>query len=234
MRKPIVILGGMGPQASLRFHQLLIEKSMRYHNGDGDRFPYIVHFSLPVADFISDSSLKAAAAKTINQLADTIKSLHPGQLALACNTAHALITEVDILQRPPFVNMLEVAAQNIAGNSITKIGLLASPVTIRSRLYADVLAKQGIATIAPTPSQQRMLERAIRAVIAGEASGNEQRTLTAVARSLVRRGAQGILLGCTELPLIFDAESVTVPAFDCLDLYAEALIRKQYCIMEAR
>jgi aspartate racemase len=234
MRKPIVILGGMGPQASLRFQKLLISKSARHHNGDGDQFPYIVHFSLPVADFISDASAKRAAASTINKLAPIIKRLEPAIITLACNTAHAMTADVPLLQKAPFVSMLEAVASKIERDGVTKIGLLASPTTIRSRLYADVLAQHGIGTIEPTPSQRRELETVIRAVIQGRAAQNHKKVLARIGKSLHTRGAEALLLGCTELPLIFDTKSVDLETYDCLDIYADAVITDHYCIMEVR
>jgi aspartate racemase len=234
MRKPIVILGGMGPQASLRFQQLLISKSTRHHNGDGDQFPYIVHFSLPVADFISDTSAKRAAADTLNKLAPIIKRLHPAAVTLACNTAHAMVPDVPLLQKLPFVSMLEAVASQIERDGVTKIGLLASPTTIRSRLYAGVLASRGIETIEPTPTQRRQLEDAIRAIIQGSATQNHKKVLASIGNSLHTRGAEALLLGCTELPLIFDTTGVDLETYDCLDIYADAVITDQYCIMEVR
>jgi aspartate racemase len=224
----------MGPQASLRFHQLLIEKSARYHNGDGDQFPHIVHFSLPVADFISDESARHTAAQTLNQLAPTIKSLHPGQITLACNTAHAMTADVGMLQQAPFISMLEVVAAKLESDNIQKVGLLASPTTIRTKLYANVLTAHGIIVVEPTGQDQRTLERVIRAVISGTAGKLEERALERVAHRLVVRGAEALLLGCTELPLIFNVQTAPAPTYDCLDLYADAVITEQYCIMEAR
>ncbi|HSW98674.1 MAG TPA: amino acid racemase [Candidatus Saccharimonadales bacterium] len=228
MRKPIVILGGMGPQASIRFQQLLIEKSMAFHSGDNDQFPYIVHLSIPVTDFISGESARHAAAQTLNQLAPLVKALHPGQVALACNTAHLLATEVEMLQQPPFVSMLEVVAQKIQQDNRKTIGLMASPTTIRTRLYTNILAGLGVRVLEPTAAQQAALEAAIRAVIARTAGQQEQATLTAVGQSLAARGAEALLLGCTELPLLFNMADALVPTYDCLDMYAEELIGTEY------
>lgn len=232
MRKPIVILGGMGPQASLRLHQLLMQESLRYHNGSGDDFPYVVHFSLPVADFISDVAAQEAAAQTLRGLNGTIRALEPASILLACNTAHLLAKEVPLLRRAPFVSMPETVADRLAQRRLRHVGLLATPNTIRSGLYRRVFSRRGIATIAPSAPQRRQLEAAIRSVIAGELNPTHQKKLLAIAGSLERRGAEAIVLGCTELPLLFPASESPLPTFDCLQLLAEAAINQQYCIME--
>ena len=133
-----------------------------------------------------------------------------------------------MLRRPPFVSMLEVVAQKINHDKRHTIGLLASPTPIRTRLYADVLARYGVGVIEPAANEQKLLEAAIRAVIARRAGKAEQATLAAIGRALVARGAEALLLGCTELPLIFDAAQASVPTYDCLDIYAEELIAVEY------
>ena len=229
MRKPIVIIGGMGPQASLRFHELLITKSAKHHSGQGDEFPFVVHFSLPVEDFISDESKEAAAVDLLNSLTDTIDKLDPQAITLACNTAHLLRPRVGFMRRPEFVSMIDTLAVKIKADGIRCAGLLASPTTIRTKLYEKALAKQGIKTLLPQQDELPGIEVAIRSVIAGKKT---KTNLKAVARFLERRGAEVILLGCTELPLLFDKTNVTVPVFDCLDVYADAVIERHYLYNE--
>jgi len=232
MNKPIAIIGGMGPQASLRFHKLLIAKSQHYHSGDGKDFPYIAHFSLPVDDFISDTSKESAALQTVDNLIDTFTGLEPQIVTLACNTAHLLVSRSAVLQLPEFVSMIETVGQTIADTGIYQVGLLASPNTVQTKLYESILLRHGIATIRPSTSELAQLEQVIRHIIAGTSQRKDSSTLTRIAQSLARKGAEAILLGCTELPLVFDAASCPVPVHDCLDIYAERTIRQYYNITE--
>lgn len=228
MRKPIVIIGGMGPQASLRFHELLIEKSAKHHDGQGDEFPFIVHFSLPVDDFISDESKKAAAISLLNQQEGVVEKLKPGTITLACNTAHLMVPDVPLLRQPNFVPLPGVVAARLAADGVKRAGVLATPTTLRTGLYDMALAEQGIKAILPTKTQHKVLEAAIRSVIAGRPDISVQTELVKIARSLVAKGAQAIILGCTELPLIFPSEDCRVPVLDCLDIYAEAVTERHY------
>ncbi|HSX00058.1 MAG TPA: amino acid racemase [Patescibacteria group bacterium] len=228
MRNPIVILGGMGPQASLRFHQLLIEKSMKHHHGDGQDFPHIVHFSLPIADFISNEDAEQAAVLRLRHLATTIRTLQPQQITLACNTAHLLTKEVDFLQTPTFVSMLAIMAQKLRQDNVRKIGLIASPTTIRTGLYRVELHKMGMELLIPQAKQLTRVEMAIRATISGSVTTLDKDSLLDTARALAAQGAEAIVLGCTELPLIFPMEKSPIPVYDCLDIYANAVIARYY------
>jgi aspartate racemase len=228
MHNPIVIIGGMGPQASVRFHQLLLEKSGRYHGGDGDAYPFIAHFSLAVKDFISDDGARTAAIETLRAYTPAIRALQPSQVTLACNTAHILAPQADILRQKPFVSLIETVAEHVQAQGITTAGLLATPTTIRTKLYENAFTAKGISTITPGKREQELLETAIRAVIAGAPLAQHQGALLKIARDMQHKGAEAIVLGCTELPLVFPAAKAALPVYDCLDLYAEAVIARHY------
>jgi aspartate racemase len=225
---PLVILGGMGPQASVRFQQLILQKSEPHHAGNGDQYPYVVHYSLPVRDFISDAANQPGAAAALGQLADPINRLHPSCITLACNTAHLLVPQVPYLQGRPFLSMISVVADHVKACGLRRIGLVATPATLESKLYETALAARGITTIRPNAAQTATLEQAIREVIAGRQTTQTKGKLQRIAESLETRGAQAILLGCTELPLAFAGTRLPIPALDCLDLYATAAVTEYY------
>jgi len=228
MRKPIIILGGMGPQASVRLHELLLRKSSAYHDGDGDDYPYIVHFSLPLPDFINDESRKQEVVAALDAFAPTIKALQPEQVLLACNTAHVLQAEVALMRDPAFMPLLDVVAGYADSQRFQRIGLLATPTTLRTGLYDRALERYSIDCVHPIASQQHSIEAVIRRVISGKLLTDDRLHLTKIALSLQKRGAQAILLGCTELPLIFDAGQINLPVIDCLDAYADVSMQLYY------
>ena len=228
MRRPIVIVGGMGPQASVRLHQLTLQHSRRYHSGAGHEYPYIVHFSVPVQDFISDSTHKNAALAQLCALAPLVAALNPSCIALACNTAHLLANEVPYLHGKSFVSLLETVVKQLEHDEVCTVGLLASPTTIRTRLYEKYLHAAGIAAIRPNDQQLTAIENTIRSVITMQPARIPAQQLAPIASSLASRGAEAILLGCTELPLVYQQGSVAIPVYDCLDLYAQAITRHYY------
>lgn len=228
MRKPIVILGGMGPQASLRLHELLVQKSQTYHTGANDAYPYIVHISLPTPDFISDEAQKPAALQTMQEITPIVKALQPAQLLLACNTAHILQPDSTLLRHTTFLSLIDVAANYAEEEEFAHVGLLASPTTVRSKLYTQALERRGIACVTPTATEYAAIESVIRRVIGGNHTPRESRKLATIAKRLRQRGADAILLGCTELPLAFDKTLCQLPVIDCLDVYATVSARRYY------
>ena len=110
----IGILGGMGPQASARLVEIIIEMSIKdFGAKNGDDFPEIILDSVPIPDFISNpGNLKSA----LNMLKDRIRMLsnmNISNFAIACNTAHILLDNLQSVSKVPFVSMVDEVAERV-------------------------------------------------------------------------------------------------------------------------
>ena len=218
-----VIIGGMGPQASLKLHELLLTLSAEEgERGPGD-YPAILHASLSVPDFIADQSAEAEAARIINEAAAALPLKSAISVGMACNTAHLLLDRLEI-PRHNFVSMIEAVVDQVKQANATQVGLLASPNTIRSKLYHNALKEAGIVTIEPTEPETEQLDSIIHRVIAGEDTTKLRPLLTQIALRMQNDGADAILLGCTELPLV--GVDVSIPAIDSLSALAIGMLGK--------
>lgn len=227
MRKPIYILGGMGPQASVELYRILINKAQRSYGAvKNDDFPEIVIHSLPVPDFISDESQKDRALQMLARRVQSIDKEHFGMFAIACNTAHILAPKFHIQTSANFVSMIDETIKRIAKQNYKTVGLLAGPTTIKSKLYANPLSQIGTEVIVPTDIQQNTIESVIRTVLAGKTSDSDCKKLHVISASLQERGAEAILLGCTELPLIYSFGSL--PSYSSLHILADKLLKLYY------
>ena len=97
MKQRMIIIGGMGPQASLELHRRIIRRASANDARDGTDFPYIVHLSLPVPDFIANESRRSKALEIIINELKNIGASMDDIIIIACNTAHLL--QLDIEQR---------------------------------------------------------------------------------------------------------------------------------------
>ncbi len=225
--QPITILGGMGPQASAHLYKLLIQKSQKHPKQKPGIFPHIVLRSLAVEDFISDQAKQRDAKTAMLHAARLADKDNSCVLAIACNTAHVFADDIKEHSKTPFISMIELVANKAAERSKT-IGLLATPTTIRTGLYHNALARRGVKCIEPSSDEQETLEQIIRAVIASKAGALEQETLLRIARRMQRSGAESIILGCTELPLVFPKSQAKMTVHDSLEILADHLLQKYY------
>lgn len=222
----IAILGGMGPEASARLLNMLVEKSARdFGAKNGDDFPEVIVDSIPVADFISDKKNLSIASLELRNRIKKLNRFNPSCFGIACNTAHVLLPKLETVAKAPFISIIEEVASEVAGCVITKVGLLSSPMTIKTKLFEEALAKNGIKIVVPSESQQAQIEKIIRRVIAHDVRVSDKATLVTIANSLREKGAEGIILGCTELPLVFP-KNFSLPVFDSLEILAESLLKK--------
>lgn len=199
----IGIMGGMGPQASIKLHQLIIEACTNDLGAkDCDEFPLITHISLPVKDFISDPS---ARHQNKPMIISALKALAASPLdiaVIACNTAHLLVDDIPELARLPLVSLPESVVSMAESNGTRRLGLLASPTTLQTKLYEKHAARAGIEIIQPAVSDHTRLEQVIRATIAGKNSAHEKLLLRHMIEELLSQGADQVALGCTELSVV--------------------------------
>lgn len=226
-KKTIGIIGGMGPEASARMLQVLVSMAAdEFGARSGEDFPEIIVDSIPVPDFISD---KKNISLALNMLRNRVKKLNVfgvSNFGIACNTAHILLQDLSSVSDVPFISMIDEVARAVLEKKISRIGLLASPTTIKFGLYQKTLEKN-IEIFLPTHKQIEIIEEVIRKIISGKNSLIDSKRLLNIALSLEKRGVQGIILGCTELPIVFPRDKGFI-VFDSIEILSRALLRKHY------
>ena len=231
MNNHILILGGMGPQASLKLHELLIVGSKQFHDALPESYPSILHASIAVPDFIESEQKYQKALRLLQATCKQLPLKEASAIGIACNTAHLMVPSLSLAQTS-FVSMIEAVADTVEAQGIAKIGLLASPHTIRTKLYHKALQQRGIKVLIPSASDIDLLNQLIHQVIDGVDPVSLRPELTQIAKRLIKQGADGILLGCTELPLI--GVDMSVAMVDSLKALAGAMLQQHYqesCIL---
>lgn len=218
----------MGPEASEYTYKMLIDLSIRHFGAkNNEDFPEIILASIPVPDFISNDKNKEKALIMLRERVGRFNSLNSSCIAIACNTAHVLLADLRKISKVPFISMIEEVADAVKKAGFKKAGLISTPSTIRFKLYQEAFDDRKIQTIIPTDSQIKILEKIIRNVIAGKIFKNDTKKLFNIATSLRIRGAQAIILGCTETPLVFPKKFL-IPVYNSVEILSMALLRKYY------
>ncbi|MEZ5714094.1 MAG: amino acid racemase [Paracoccaceae bacterium] len=214
--RPVGILGGMGPEATI----LLMQKVLAAVPGardDADHIPLIVHQNPAVPSRIAhliDGTGESPAA-TLGAMAQGLKAAGARALAMPCNTAHAYKSAFDGIGLP-FLDMIELTADHLAGLGARRIGMLASPATRRVRVFDAAFAARGLT---PVWAEGEALLDVIRAVKAGRP---DAKPLARIARGLAR-DSERLLVACTELSLLTDALS-GLDWSDSLDCLTSAIV----------
>ncbi|MDQ3158844.1 MAG: aspartate/glutamate racemase family protein [bacterium] len=192
----IIIIGGMGPQASLSLHDRLIKRASMKGAVNGNDFPLIIHFSLPIDDFISNSEKISAAIAMINQQLEKVLN-DDSKIILACNTAHLLLDRLNI-RKDQIISLIGTTSKSKTLTSASTVGLLASPTTIRENLYSVKLHNKKVITLSKT--EQAITETVIRNIISGKQIDDD--VVIDQIQKLFQMGADAVILGCTELSML--------------------------------
>lgn len=212
------VLGGMGPLATIDFmHKVLDLTPARQ---DQDHVPLLVS-SIPqipdrTAAFRGDGPSPLVAMIANGQ---RLVQAGAGLIVIPCNTAHLWFAEIEAALQVPMLHLVDAAVEDATASVApgAAIGLLGTDATLASGLYFNRIPAPGAAPVRWTlPTATEMMEwvmPGIAAVKSGAlAQGRE--LLGSAAQALVRRGAQALVLGCTEIPLVLGAANSPVPVID--------------------
>ncbi len=231
----IGVVGGVGPAATVDFMDKIVRNTPA--GRDQEHIKLVVEQNPQIPD--RTKNLIGDGIDPTIALYSTCKRLEADEadiIAIPCNTAHAFVERIQPYLSIPIVNMLFETAECIRREhqSCRRIGLLATSGTIGSRVYHDAIADAGFDLIVPDEENQKRVMNAIygpRGVKAGFTEGECVEDLLLALTSLVVRGADAIVLGCTELPLLlkqnekFPVAGKTVVVLDPTEILARACVR---------
>lgn len=225
----IGILGGMGPQASNRLVELLIEKSLDRSalRLDTD-VPEIVLLSVPVPNFVSNKHNMNIAKDMLLKRVKLFEQAHCDIAGIACNTAHLLLPNIQAATTVEFVPLPLLVAEKLHSLQSKRAGLVASPTTLRSTLFDDVI--RGTVLVRPNKKLANLTERNIRKKLADILTETDRRNFQAAIRNFMEvERLDTIILGCTELPLVF-GETNDPTIIDTLDVLADGLLARSRAV----
>ncbi len=144
---------------------------------------------------------------------------------LCTNTMHKLATEIELALTIPFVHIADTSAAAVLGDGLDRVGLLATAYTMEQDFYVGRLRDHGLDVLTPDAADRKIVHDVIYSElclgIVRDDSRDEYRRIMA---ALAERGAQGILLGCTEIDLLVGPEDSPVPVYDTTRLHAERAV----------
>jgi aspartate racemase len=226
--KTLGILGGLGPEATAFFYKKVV--NFTPVRRDQDHIPTIIFSNTQIPDRVTSITKgnTSAVIDFLQKTARTIEVAGADVLVIPCNTAHYFTTDVLMSITIPFINMIEETGKTITSDkTIKSVGIMATDCTVSTRLFHSVLESKGVSVIALTPELQKIVMDCITAVKAGDVTLSRRQTLDPVIAFLKNHGADRIILGCTEIPLVMDLDPIDC-AIDPMDILAKRAI--QHCL----
>lgn len=217
MSKTLGILGGMGPAATVAF--LARVQALTPAQSDQDHIRIIADINPQVPD---RNRAPDAAEAVLAGMALRLKDAGARVLAMPCNTAHAQAAGIRKAGLP-FIDMIaETTAAAVAGGA-KKIGVLATPGG--EALYTRSLQSTGVKILRLGGSDREAFMGCVNAVKRGDTGDGPRAEMKRLAAALVAAGAEVVIAGCTEVPLLLGPDEVSVPLVDSAEMLAAACVR---------
>jgi aspartate racemase len=221
------MIGGMSWQSTVPYYQvvnrLVAERLGGFHSAK------LLLYSVDFAE-VESMMREARWDEAGNFLGDAAARLEQGgaELLILCvNTLHRVAPQVEARIRIPFLHIVDAAATEIHRARVSQVGLLATRFTMEESFYRERLASHGIETLIPEAEDRGILHRIIfEELVHGTAVPASEKELRRISEQLIRRGAQGIVLGCTELAVLLGSGDLSVPVFDTTEIHAREAVRR--------
>ena len=224
--KKIGILGGMSPESTALYYEH-ITRSYTAQYGDYG-YPEVLIYSVNFQKFV-DWQRHGQWHEAAREMAGALERLRLAGAdfgLIATNTMHFVFDEVQQAVQMPLLSIVDATAEAILRAGLKSVGLLGSVFTMRERFFLDVLERGGIAALVPEPGDQlRIHEVIFQELCRGEVRPESQSLFLEVMERLRARGAQGIILGCTEIPLLVQPQDCDLPLFNTALLHAAKALR---------
>jgi len=226
MHKTIGILGGMSPESTVAYYEYI---TRTYTERFGDYgYPEILIYSVSFQTYVDwpREDRWDLVAEGLSKAAGTLEVAGADVILMATNTMHIVFGEVEASVNVPMLSLLDAVGEAIRQRSIDTVGLLGTAFTMEKPFYQEGLTEKGIAVLVPDPADRKLVNDVIYdELVAGEIRDASRNQFVRIINDLMGRGAAGVILGCTEIPLLVREEDVGVPLFDTTEIHAEAALR---------
>ena len=224
--KTIGLIGGMSWESSLEYYRIINEKVKKELGG--------LHSAKSILYSVDFENIKVLQHEgkwdelTIIMI-DAAKSLEKAgaDLVVICtNTMHKMANEVQDNINLPLIHIADATAQSIKEQDLKKIGLLGTKFTMEQEFYKGRLSeKHGLDVIIPNDKDRELVHKIIyNELCLGNIKDASKKEYIRIIDDLVKNGAEGIILGCTEIPLLIKQGDVSVPIFDTTTIHAESAV----------
>lgn len=222
MHKKIGILGGVSPESTKIYYEYITREYVRRY-GDFS-YPEIVIYSVNFQEFMDLSRHERwdLIADKMIVIFEKLKMAGVAVGLIAANTLHIVFEEVQEKSPIPLVSIIEATAEAITLKGVKTVGLLGTLVTMSKDFYKKGLGTKGIEALVPDEKDQQLVSRVIyEELTRGIVKPESRAEYVNIVEKLKARGAEGIVLGCTEIPLLIEEKDCGVRLFNTALIHAE-------------
>uniref|UniRef100_UPI003F4977DE aspartate/glutamate racemase family protein n=1 Tax=Nonomuraea bangladeshensis TaxID=404385 RepID=UPI003F4977DE len=223
--RTIGLLGGMSWESSAEYYRLLNEETRERLGGH-----HCAKSILLTVDFADIEAMQREgrwddAAHALAEAATGLERAGADMVLLCTNTMHRVAGAIEAALDVPFVHLVDATARRVADAGITTVGLLATRFTMEMDFYRDRMRHHGVEVMVPDEPDRAIVHDVIyQELTQGRVEDSSREEYRRIIAGLARRGAQGVILGCTEITLLVGPADSPVPVFDSTRIHVETAV----------
>lgn len=222
--KTIGLIGGMSWESTAHYYAVLNREAARRLGGLHSA-PILLHS----VDFAEIEAMQRAdrwndAGEVLAAIARSLAAQGAGIIGLATNTMHICAPQIRAATVVPFLHIATPTAEALRADGITRVGLLGTRFTMEKRFYIDELEAAGLEVLVPDTGITNLNGIIYEELCLGIVRDESRRTYVDAIARLKTRGAEAVILGCTEIAMLIDDSVSPLPTYDTTELHAKALV----------
>jgi aspartate racemase len=225
--KRLGLLGGTSWESTVEYYRLINQRSAAILGGNSTVELLLWSFDFgEILDYKARSE-GAKIAEMFSNAAHGLAAMGADLLVICSNTGHQRAEELQEATKIPVVHIADACGEAIRVRQLDRVGLLGTLDTMEGSFYSERLKKFGLDVVVPEKkARNRIHEIAIDEISQGKRLDGSRIELLAAMDELKLQGAQGVILGCTELPLLVVQTDTSMPLFDTLSLHVDEIVRR--------
>ena len=222
--KTIGLIGGMSWESSLEYYRIINEFVRDKLGGLHSAKIVMVSFDFTEIAALQDEGNWDAAAQLLIGAAQRLEQAGADALVICSNTMHKVADQVQKNVAVPLLHIADATAEDIKTMGLRRVGLLGTTFTMEESFYRKKLVDEhGLKVILPEEDERTIVNHVIYDELCrGQITPSSKETFCRIMQNLVANGAEGIILGCTEIGLLVNQQDVLIPLFDTTVIHAKA------------
>ena len=224
--KTIGLIGGMSWESSLEYYRIINETVRERMGGHHscDCLMYSVDFG--IIEKLQHEGRWDELTRIMVEAALRLEQGGAEFIVICTNTMHRMATDIEFACRIPLLHIADATAEKILAQGLKKVALLGTRFTMEQDFYkVRIREKHGIEVLVPSPRDMETVHRVIYdELVMGNIRIESKNSYLEIIKRLADNGAEGVILGCTEIPLLVRQEDCAVPVFDTTRIHAEAAV----------
>ena len=229
--KKIGLLGGMSWESSLEYYKIFNELVKSKLGGSHSADCLLYSFDFHEVELLQNKGMWKSLGKLMVDESINLKNAGAEFIVICTNTMHLMAPDIEKKTGLKVIHIADAAGNEVVKRNVKKVLLLGTKFTMEGKFYKERLEKKGIEVLIPDETDRQIIHDIIyNELILGILNPQSKEIYKNIIERMTDRGAEGVILGCTEIPLLIKDKDVSIEVFDTTEIHSKAAI--EYALKE--